>query len=275
MKNNGKILSGALFLLLLAGIVVPSSAQIYTLNNGNSVVTIDTSAGLTGYLVDGSSQAKSQWFYYRIGDSGAESPISSLGSAVGMQSDARSLNLSYWNGQYSAKVVYTLTGGSGGTGQSSLNQSISFTNGTASPINLRFFDYSDYDLTGVSGGQSLQFGTSAIGPSLTTNSFSQSVGTATVSSLLISGARTVGHVEAALYNQTLASLTDAAPTTLNNVMGPVSGDVTATFEWDVTIPAGGNLGISKLISMQAVPEPSALGLLAMGLVAILRRRNRI
>jgi hypothetical protein len=275
MKNNGKILSGALFLLLLAGVVVPGSAQIYTLNNANASLIVDATVGVTGYYVDGVNQVKSQWFYYRIGDGGAESAINTIGSPVLGPGDARTLDLTYGNGQYSARVVYSLTGGSSGTGNSSLNQTLTFLNSSASPLALRFFDYSDFDLKGGAGGpQSLNFTTTSVG-GFRTNGFTQTAGAATVTSRLVSGGTAPSHIEAALYNQTLASLGNGTSTTLNDIMGPVSGDVTGTFEWDVTVPAGSSLSISKVTSLQAVPEPTAAGLVAMGLVAMLYRRRRI
>jgi hypothetical protein len=281
--NNAKtcwvrFLGCAAFLLLLAGTVVRSDAQTFFLNDGNSTVQVkaDSTAGMTSYLVDGVNQVKDQWFYYRIGNSGPESPIETIGSLVWSQSEARSLDLTYGNSLYSARVVYTLTGGTPGTGSSSLNEAITFLNkSTTSALSLRFFDYSDFDLTGVSGGQSLQFGTSVAPPPtwVKTNTFTQTKGVNSLTTTVASGINFPSHVEADLYSQTLTSLTDPNPTTLSDAMGPVYGDVTGAFEWDVTLGAGASLTISKLISMQ-IPEPSALGLLALGLAATLCRRRR-
>jgi hypothetical protein len=171
-------------------------------------------------------------------------------------------------------VVYTLTGGTPGTGTSSLNQSISFLNKTASSLSLSFFDYSDFDLDGVAGGQSLAFSTTAI-PSLRTNKFTQTFASSWLTTSLNSGTNFPSHVEAALFNQTLGKLQDGVPSVLNDVMSAGAGDVTGAFEWDATLPANGSLSISKLINMQVlIPEPSVLSLLALGLVAALYRRSR-
>jgi hypothetical protein len=267
-------------LLLTVGMVDESNAQTFTLNNGNSVLQINASslAGMTSYTVDGVSQAAQQWFYYRIGNSGSEKPIEtiSLGTpSFANPSDARSLDLTYSNSLYSARVVYQLTGGSAGSGQSSLNETVTFLNkSTTSTLDLRFFDYSDFDLNGVPGGQSLQFTTTSI-PTLRTNSFTQTLGVSTLTSRLISGADTLSHVQAALFPTILTSLNDGNPTTLNDAMSSGPGDVTGAFEWEVTLAANGTLSISKLISMQGlvVPEPSALALLTLGFLLLPRHRR--
>ena len=269
-----------LFLLLLAGMVVPGEAQIFFLNDANSLVTIDASApapvGMTSYQVNGIQEVRNQWFYYRIGNLGPENPIEAIGGLTFSQSNARTLDLTYANAQYSARIVYTLTGGALGSGQSSLNQSITFLNkSTSSDLSLHFYDYSDFDLDATSAGQSLQFLTTAA-PTLRTNKFTQTFGSSWLTTSLSSGTNFPSHVEAALYNQTLAKLLDANPTTLNDVLGPVLGDVTGTFQWDVTLPPEASLSISKLITMQVtlVPEPSMVGLLALGLIATIYRKCR-
>lgn len=269
---------GCVSFLLLAGIVVQGNAQTFTLADGNSVVQVKASspAGMMNYWVNGANQVSGQWFYYRIGNSGPENPIDTIGGLTPFQSDARSLDLTYGNPFYSARVVYSLTGGGPGSGTSGLNETISFLNkSTTSPLSLSFFDYSDFDLLGGPLGQTLQFTTTTI-PVLRTNRFIQTLGAASVAVSLNSGTNYPSHVEAALSPLTLASLTDPGATTLNDVIGPVFGDVTGAFQWDVTLAANSSLTISKLIRLEGIPipEPATLGLLALGLVAALGHRCR-
>src|SRR5262249_34462773 len=77
--------------------------------------------------------------------------------------------------------------------------------------------------------------------------------------------------EAALFNSTLASLSDGLPTTLNNVttIGPAN-NVTYALEWDFTI----NPNASKPVSIiTQVPEPSVFVLGLMGVAGFLHFRR--
>jgi hypothetical protein len=63
---------------------------------------------------------------------------------------------------------------------------------------------------------------------------------------------------------------------LNDVNGPVGpGDVTWALQWDLIIPAGGSLGISKDKSrhINFVPEPSSLALAGLSAVVLAFRRK--
>jgi large repetitive protein len=261
--------------LALVGVVLEGQGQIYNLNNGNSSVTVDASAGILNYQVNGLPQMSSQWFWYRLGNVGPERPINTVGPLTPVQSDARTLDLSYASLQYSARVVYTLTGGSIGSGSSSLTEAITFLNTSTSTLDLHFFDYTDFDLLGGGAGQTIQFGTTTI-PVPRINKFTQTLGPVTATVSLTAGLYNPSAAEAALFNQTLASLNDGGPTTLNNNLGPLAGDVTGAFQWDVSLAAGNSLTISQIVSLASVPvpEPSVLALFALGLLGALYRKNR-
>jgi hypothetical protein len=263
-----RFVGSGLVLLLLGTIIIPNaSGQIFGLTNGNSIVGVSAStpAGMFNYAVDGVNQVNNQWFYYRAGSMTSEASIDSIGTLTAVQSDARDLSLTYSAAGYSARVVYSLVGGSSGSGQSGLNETITFINNSAtSDLTLSFFDYSNFQLGGTPTGQTLQFGTSVIPPPVHYNSFTQTAGSLSLTSKLIS-ITSPTHIEAALYNQTLASLTDNAPTTLDDNPGPVSGDVTGTFEWDVDLAPDASLTISQLVDITPIPEPSSALLLALGL----------
>jgi hypothetical protein len=83
-------------------------------------------------------------------------------------------------------------------------------------------------------------------------------------------------VEAATYDgQTLVSLLDQYPTTLNNSTNAGLGNVTFAAQWSISLPA--NTG-SKTFSiiMNVIPEPSSFALISSGILtlSLLRRRRR-
>jgi hypothetical protein len=273
----GKVLRGCCIASLLAGwaLLVPSQAQtIYGLTNANSTIGINvdggggTSAGMSSWSVDGFGKVKQQWFYYRIGDSGGEQSIDSMGNlSVAARSDMATLDVTYsdlpTSPTYQARVQYTLTGQGNGSGGSHLQETVTFYNrSTTSSLVLRFFDYSDFDLAGG-------LATDSVTMSKITGkvSFAQTNGLfwLTDSATYTPLAGNTTHLEANNFSSTLQSLTNGSLTTLNDVTTK-SGDVTAAMEWDVTLAPTRSLQISKLIDM-VVPEPSTASLLGLGLIA--------
>ena len=266
----------ALFVVLLGVTIPKASGQIYNLSNGNSALSVNdgSSAGMYSYTVDGAPQDQQQWFWYRAGTMTSQMSINTIGTVSAVQSDARDLSLTYTGSQYTAKVVYSLTGGSAGSGQSGLNETITFVNtSSSSSLSLAFFDYNNFELGGVPSGQSLQFNTTAIPPPPHYNSFTQMAGSLSLTEQVTGGIGggspanvNPSHIEAAPYNQTLTELNSGSAVTLDDNPS-VSGNVTGTFEWDVNLAPGTSLTISSLINITSVPEPSSMVLLALGLVA--------
>jgi hypothetical protein len=71
-------------------------------------------------------------------------------------------------------------------------------------------------------------------------------------------------------------LTDSKGDTLNNSVGPVGpGTVEWALQWDLTIAANSTSIISEdqNMSLPVTPEPATLSLLALGGLALLRRKN--
>ena len=81
-----------------------------------------------------------------------------------------------------------------------------------------------------------------------------------------------------VLNATRLSLEDGSPTTLSDNAGPLTGDVTWAWQWDLNLAASGP-GSSALIGndlhIGTVPVPAAIWLLTsglLGLIAVSRRR---
>jgi hypothetical protein len=247
-------------------IISPSlSASIYTLTDNGVTALFDSTGGAGWYnwTVAGQNQLNQQWFWYRIGTSGGESAINAIGAPTITQNVPYQLTALYANGALSVQVTYGLTGN---TASSGMNESVRIINNTATNLDLHFFQYTDFDLGGFAGGQTVSLGTL---PSMAT----QTLGSAYSAGETVTP--TVSHREANFFNNTLVSLNDLTPTTLNDNLGPVGpGDVTFAFQWDFTIGPGLSKSLSPIMNVQ-VPEPSALALMIVGLAALTLRRQGV
>ncbi len=257
----------------LAASVGQGHAQIVTLTDNNSVAQINTSssAGMFDWSVDGSPQLFQQWFWLRVGAVGGEAPINTISAPANTTPTLRDLTSIYNNSSYSVRVSYQLNGGAISSGTSGMSEAIRIENLTAGPLDFHFFQYTDFDLGGAGNNTTL------LGQNLFTGRYTTAdqVGPGGVfqETLATPGAN---RAEAGIYPNTLNSLNDASPTTLNNTLSAGPGDTTYAFQWDVTIAGGGSFEINKALSLQltTVPEPSALALVSVGLVALARRKRR-
>jgi len=262
-------------LLLAVGAPISQShGQIINLVDNNSLAQVDvgTSAGMFHWQADGQNQLVQQWFWYRVdGGPNLEQPINAISAPTFFTPDARTLYTSYNNGAYGVEIDYLLTGFSIGSGISDIQETITITNATASPLTMHFFQYSDFDL-GDPGNDTIKLGKNIRGL------FNE----ATQSDPLVALTETVvtpgaNHGEAAFFNQTLTKLSDGNPDNLNDNLGPVGpGDVTWALQWDMTIPAFSSKGISKdkYLHILNIPEPSTFVLAALGVVGLVLRKRR-
>ena len=260
--------------------VLSSSAQIITLIDQNSTANIDVtpsagnSGGMTNWIIDGQNELAQQWFWYRVGSSGPERPISAIGPLSFSTINARTLYTTYNNGAYGVTINYLLTGSAPGSGKSDVSESISITNATASTLEFHFFQYSDFDLGGP-GGDSVTLGKNLRG---LFNEARQTDASSTVfltETVVTPGAN---QGEAAFYPVTLTKLSDGSTDNLGTTSTTAGvGDVTWAFQWDLNIAPFSSVGISKdkYLQIPTVPEPSALAFISGGLLAlIIQRRAR-
>ncbi len=267
-----------LSLLIAAGFVLQSSAGILTIEDGNATVNIDSEsqAGTYDFIVDGTDHLNKQWFWGRD----AVTPEISLDNLVlvdegtfdtnGIFGDTRDdkAAIEYTAGEFSVEIEYELTGGANGSGFAKLTELIRVTNLTQVALDLTFFQYSDFDMGGTAADDVVEI--------LNGNTAVVSDGVTSVSESVITPAAST--YEAALFSATLSKLNDANVDNLNGNAGPEGpGDVTWAFQWDVTLNPEGQSGstflISKIKSIQIVPEPASLALFGLGGFIMLRRRN--
>jgi hypothetical protein len=273
----------AFSLVAILSATAPTALAIpFTLNDDNSTASGDTATigGLTDWTVDGVSQLKQQWFWYRIGDE-PEVSVSTLAVIAPSpiltdtngddQNDTLFVRYAPDGGGFSIDVRLTLDGGAGGSGASDLGEQISIHNNSRSPLEFHFYQYADFDLNGTPEGDSVFFANA--------NAVRQFEGTLRLTETVVTPLPS--HREAAVYPVTLTKLLDGNPTVLsdtpadNVIVGP--DDVTWAYQWDVIIEPGGTFQISKDKNLNAVPEPGTVVLasLAFGtLVFFGRRRSR-
>ena len=258
--------------LALAVLVLPILTQAQVTNvmlqdgNSTAVVAVNSDAGMHKWTVDGMNQLNQQWFWYRVG-SGPEAPINSISNPNWYQSAANTLDTTYANGSYSVEISYTLVGG--GAGSSDISEGITIHNSSASPLTMSFYQYSDFNLLNDPSGDQVV---------MDAGEAYQWKGATSIAEGII--APNADEFEANLTGgagSTLYKLNNVNNLALNDSAGAGPGDVTWAFEWDLTIAAGGTDIITKdkELDIYVVPEPSALALAFIGLVAVVfRRRTR-
>ena len=265
-----RFIMASLTLLAVPFVVLHSQAQIYVLTHNNSSVQINVGAqmGMFQWTVESQNQLYQQWFWYRVGNA-AEQSIDTISAPLANQPNNRTLYTSYNNGQYGVEVDYMLTGFAPGSGISDISESITITNCTTEPLDFHFFQYSDFDLSGVIGGDVVQLGKNIHG--LFNEAFQQNGSLALTETVATPGAN---HGEAGVYPVTLLKLNDAFATTLSDFAGPL-GPTNATwaFQWDLTIAPESSVGISKDKYLRIIPEPTSILLTLGGFVLLLRRRR--
>lgn len=263
-----------LFLGLACGLAASSPAAIFTMQDRNSEVRVDSASqsGTFEWMVDGQNQLAKQWFWIGTGNNPERSLdtldfVSGLLSSGNADPETERLNLTYRDsgGLYEVSVDFVLTGGSDGSGVSDVAEIIRVRNLSSSSIGFRFFQYVDLDLAGTAGGDTVEV--------VNSNAVMQTEGAAAVSETVL--APRPSHYEVGTFPSTLDKLNDALASTLSDTAGPVSGNATWAFEWDFTLSGGGTYIISKDKHL-IVPEPgsAALALTALGMAIVWTARRR-
>jgi hypothetical protein len=284
MKKRGKsfvsrvrLYQGALIAILLGGSIVQSEAQPISrsINGGSSTVTFDPNIGLTGWTVNGVSQLNQELFYYNLNGAGVTQIINSSspttvttghnGPSPDLTADSNLGNL----GIIDVNNSYTLSGGVNGN-QFILTYAITIKNNSLASQNISFYQYSDFDLAGVSGGQNVQLSTLSGGQY---QAYQTGAGTSLVDLLQpIGGVTTEWQADSS--GAPFGSLLGFPnPSTLANTPVIAFGNVDFAYEWDASLAAGQSFLISETQTI-TVPEPSSLALVGAGMLALVFRRWR-
>ena len=272
--DNKQVSSITASILLCAGVSFTQTANaiLVPLSHGGSSVTVDvdSAAGMNSWFVDNAptqNHLNSQWFFYRIGN-GLAMPINTISAAAVNNPDLQTLEAAYTHAQFTLTVSYVLTGGGTLSGNADISEAISVLNTSGAPLDFHLFQYSDFNLLGTPGGDSVVVGNSF-------DSVIQWDGATGISETVAQPP--ASRAEAALAFTTLNNLNTIPGYDLSNNIGPISGDVTWSFQWDNLIESGQSLDVfkDKQMSIALVPEPTAISILAvaLGAVSFLRRRR--
>ncbi len=264
-----------LALLALVFQISLGEAQAYTLSDGNSTITLDptTQAGMNSWAVDGQNQLSQQWFWYRIGNSGPQYSIDTISTPAVSMIGTSTLNVNYTNAQFSLNTVFQLAGGAAGSGAANLNETITINNlspSTTLPFN--FFEYANFQLGGMNNQNVFltQDPNGKFSDALVTTGSIQATENVDTGT-----APAANFGEAALYNSTLSHLNGTPDYALNNTTNAGLGGATWALEWTNNIPANGTFQISKVLSIEGVPEPAVWSLISMGLIALCATKRRM
>jgi hypothetical protein len=249
--------------------VVPSANAALTLTHGNSAFTVTETYDWGQWEVDGVQQLYQQGFWwgdatqeYRLGNSFTGQTLLAPNSG----------RFFYQTPGFYAELTYTLYGGAPGSGMSDVAESIYILNNSGSSIDLRFFQYSDFDLGGTIADDTVWF------PNANTVRQTDGGGSLMLSETVVTPA--ADRWEGALYSYTRGMLDDNAVYNLSNTPaiggGSVYGDATWAYQWNRTLGDGATFLASKDKRLEPIPEPATALLIGVGLlgVEVLRRRRR-
>jgi len=258
-----------LFVVVALVAYVPVCSADIVLTDQNSAVNIDTDngAGAWSWTMNGVNHLFQQWFWYRIGNT-AEQQIDALSAPTEVVLAPNIATVTYSGGGLSVSVLYALTGSPVPQLTSDVAEVITLKNTGSTVMDLHFFQYSDFDLNGVSGGQSV-----LITGAPPNTAVQQGGGIVMAETAVVSAPN---RYEAGIWPATFNKLTNGVADNLNNVASAGPGDATWAFQWDATLAAnGGTFLISKNKKLDVIPEPTAILLLGTGLLLIGRRFRKI
>jgi len=276
MKATTNVTLARIFsIALLAGALSINGAlattTVFNLVDGNSTadINVGSTAGMFNWTVDGQDQLVQQWFAYRVGSTGDEIPINYLPLISAVQTGGNQLSSLYGTTAFTIRLDYVLNGQ--GSGMASINESITINNLGQSPLDMHFFQYSDFDILGSGGNDVGALGKSGGLFNYATQGDGSLLSPFFTETVLTPGAN---HGEIAFSPSILLRLGNGVPDTLSDFAGPLGpGDITWAFQWDLTIAPGSSELISK-VKYLTVPEPSSFALVSLGLLALLARRRR-
>ena len=267
IMRTSKLCSVVFLALVMVLFVAPARATI-TLNDGDSVLTINptSSAGISSWSVDGLNELDQQWYWIRVGAVGPAVSIDTLGLLSSTSTaDSATLNYGSLTG-LEVTLKITLDGGPVGSGMADLDTQAQVDNHSTTSQTVHFFEYNNFELNDMTGGQTVSMtGSPVVNTATQSNAYS---------SLAEEVTTTPSRYEASLYPIILTGFGGSGYVLNDNpTAGP--GDATWAFEWDKTLGHNGALLLSKDESLQVnVPEPATIFGMGVILLAVGRKLRK-
>lgn len=255
---------GILIVAAVLGCAV-SQAQINLTHNGSTVDIDENFATVTNFIVGGTDQLFANSWYFRDGDGGTASLVSTISAPAVTLLGSSGARVVYADNSLTVTITYQLQGAvNGQTADLAETLIVDSVNG----INLRLFQYSDFDMDGTFSGDTTT--------RMDSSTIMQEDGLASVT---VGATPIPGFSEMSLFPTVRNSIVGVVGYNLNTTAGngigeTMSGDMTFAYQWNQSIGDRGSFGVSTNKVLTVVPEPASLIALGFGALALLRRRKR-
>ncbi len=252
----------------IAAVSTVASAQIFNLSDAGSTASIDAGNGTMFDLsVGGIDQVFAHTYYLRNGDGGTASGLDTFNLDSSSQPLTNFLQLVYSNATFRIQIRYLLTGG---ISQADMAETVVVTNISNQSASLRLFQYSDWDMGGTAGGDTV---------TRQNSSTMQQTDGAFVGSIAIHGGTPIpDYSEMEGFPNVRNDITSVNGYFLDTAAGSGIGQTfigngTYGFQWNRSLAAGAQFSLSTN-KLAAVPEPGSMIALGLGVSALLARRRR-
>ena len=251
MKKIAIIMVTVVMVMLIA--IVSHADTSYTLANGNSTATINSSTNMWSWYVDGVSQLYEQDWWIRIGDDGSQYRLGELLSPAWTQLSNNALQATFTGSGLTITATYTLLGGVVGSNTADIGEQLLINNTSGKKISI--FQYCDFNLGNTKDDDSVIHANPYLMKQWDENWIMQE-------SVVPSANWEIGP-----YNTILSKLQSQTGLQLSNTVSPFGpADVTYAWQWDTTATSF-VISKDKHIS-SAVPEPMSIILGIMGLTSV-------